>query len=235
MRVFCRRYLGIGGAFLLIALVFCAFEEKGQTWMWYYGVLYNRTYFLVLYLPLFLLGMVPITVRAFIGEIVIRYPHKFDFVWSLELRILYYAGYVGAVFLLCNLLTVCLYCESWEESGINTWFLLQAFFFQWSGWCLIGNLFLISSLLCRNAAGAYLSCLVFLILITSLGMLGTLSEVDWLIGIYESIYLFFEKTPALRIPFLLYNWMLSVGLTAVSAGILKRKEWLQNEKGVREK
>lgn len=234
MCVFYRRYLGIGGAFLLIAFFFCAFREQGQPWMWYYGVLYNRTYFSVLYLPLFLLGMVPVTARSSVCEIVTRYACKFDFVWNLELRILCYAGYTAVVFFLCNLLTLCLFCGSWEESGISVGFLLQAFFFQWAGWCFVGNLFLLSYLLCKNAVWAYLSCLLFLILTAFFGTFGLLPGADWLTSIFDSMYLFFERTPALRILILLYDWLLSVGVIVVSTGLLKRKDWLQNEKRRRE-
>lgn len=221
-----RRYLWIGGIYLLSAFFLCAFEMKNQSFFTYYTVLYNRTYFLVGYLPLFLIGLVPLLNQIAIDEIVIRYEHHFDLVWNLESGMLRYTAYITGVFLLINIMVLALLSDDFMFQYIG--FLIQAFFCSWVGWLFIGNFFFLSFVFFRNTVGAYFFCLLFFILTVSLSY--TVGPVGFFLNSFERMYLFFEKKFAANILFLMYDCLLSAGAIALISVFFKRRDWLSNEK-----
>lgn len=188
-----KKYACIGVILAAIAGTLLMLEDAGQTFSHYYTVLYNRTYFLLLYLPLFLLGLLSITAVCSMNELLLRFESKLAFIWKLEKQMFGYAAFFTVFFLLVNVLTGFLLCPAWETGLLPFYvFLAEACFFQFAGWMLVGNLFLAVYLLCRNAARTYLATLIGLIVLTA-------AEENWgpggilsCVNIHRSMYRFYE-------------------------------------------
>lgn len=215
---------------LFITLTLTGLEGMDRPFLYYYGVLYNRVYFMSLYLTVFLLGVIPIAAPIFVGELVIRFKSKLKLSLSLFKQLMYYSIFYGISFLTANIIILLFFSV---DSLSRQWpFLLICFLFQIIIWIFVGSVFLIIYILIRNVVLTYLLDILIMAIFIYLANSGLLHYLKYYISGAEAMY-FVPTDFALdkTILFIMYYSFLVILLFLVIIFILKRQDLLFRQKG----
>lgn len=228
----CKKYFGIGAAVVLIIFFLIVAEGQHQDFWDYYIVLYNRAYFVLLYLLAFLVGMVPIASKMLVPEAAIRHSSKLALALSLHKQGFIYALYYGGIFTAVNLLIPLVCSNNTSMTTQHFTFILIFFVLQVIGWFFAGSVFLALYALLRNLVMAYLIEMLLFITATSLAVTEAFRPIRYFMSIHEFMYLFFElSSVAVLIIYGVYYCLLSIVWIWAVYWILRRRDLLSRVKG----
>lgn len=224
-----KRYLLIGAAVLLTLFFLIELEESHQSFPDYYIVLYNRTYFVLLYLLVFLIGMVPIASKMLVPEVVIRYSGKLTLALSLHKKGFFYSIYYAGIFTAANMV---LLLNNPVATVPYSMFTLLFFILQVIGWFFAGSVFLVLYALLKNPVLAYLAEMLIFITFTSLAATDMFRPVRYLMSLHEFMYLFSEHSNmAVLVMYSTHYCLLSAACIWAVYVILRKRDLLFQAKG----
>lgn len=219
---------------LICILVFFGFSEATQTsFEAYYITLHNRAIFIMMYLPLFLIGVIPVAMNLTIYEVVVRYNSKFELVWNLQKPLFIYsvcyAG-IGAimVFLLAPFLE-----QKDSITEFNCYiFVLCGMLIHTVSWFLIANIFLVLYSFFRKIIWAYLITMAIYLMASYIGMIEELQKKSYYLSGPRFMYVFFEIANIFEgISYMTYYCLLLAGSITITYQILKYRDLLFQARG----
>lgn len=189
IRNYYKKHITIGIIFFLITVGLIIVNPLGHESS-YYWILYNRAYFSMMYLPLFLFGMLPVLADLYISECIIRYPSRKDVEGACMQRIFAYAMYSS--FLFCSTVFLAekifsIKINGFFEQPIVFYFL--SFLFQCTGWILIGMIAMLLYMKIRNLAAVWGTSFLLMVFFTIFGeKISQHSFFRYIISPYHRIY-----------------------------------------------
>ena len=233
MKHYYRKYGVIGISIILIIFCLIALDEPGQSLEHYISLLYNRAYFISIYLLVFLLGVIPISSKLFVTEMVTRFKDKFLLTLSFHKQLFIYCIYYSGTYLLTNILVALFFSPNkYFISVVYFGFLLVAFLIQTVGWYYIGSLFLLICTWCKNTAITYFLTVIIVGITASVGYTSTYIQFKYYLSVHEIMYMFFYIDYWVKIlMYTIYYILLSAAFLWIMYMILKRTNLIKRING----
>ncbi|WP_027400524.1 hypothetical protein [Anaerovorax odorimutans] len=194
-----------------------------------YGALYNRVYFISLYLPIYLIGLFSIVNKILLSEMVIRYSNKLNLMFYFFSKIVKHSFLYSLTFLFVNVILFFLLCIDGDSQSITNYiFLLWTLICQWIGWVMIGCLFLLSYIILQHIIISFMGTAAVIGGIASIQHIGESTTHD----MFDIMYYFYQQENVFQvIKYLSYYLVIIIVIQFIVYKLLKKKDFIKKKKG----
>lgn len=191
MRPFYKNWFIICIFFVLSMWLFILTENESDYFIDYYNAVYHRRYFMLLYLPAFLLGLSRLCDDFLTKEVIIRYSSIKHAILSLQTRNAKYCLLISGIMCITNVAATLLLCNRTHFMLVHFYvFLGMAFIFQWLGWMLICDFYMILRTLCRRNIVAWILTVIAIGLPAQfMGTVDIVSQKEYIFSIYKGMFI----------------------------------------------